>query len=149
MDVALSLSAAFFGLAGGLAVGSGLVAFLVVLDVIPRVVQLTRSYGEIRKYEGAVVAGAVFWTFTDFFDWKLHFASAWIALPVTLAGTAVIGLFAGIFVGMVAAALTEVLNVLPILAKRLNMTDAIVWLLMAMVFGKVMGSLFDWLIYQS
>ena len=48
---------------------------------------------------------------------------------------------------MLAGALTEVVNVLPILAKRLNMANAILFLLMAMVFGKVTGSLFHWIIY--
>lgn len=34
---------AFVGLAGGLAVGSGFVAFLTVLGVIPRLTQLTKT----------------------------------------------------------------------------------------------------------
>jgi stage V sporulation protein AB len=45
---------------------------------------------------------------------------------------------------MLAAALTEVLNVFPILAKRIGIADKIVILLMAIVFGKVAGSLFHW-----
>jgi stage V sporulation protein AB len=131
-----NVSLIFIGLAGGLAVGSALVAFLVVLDLIPRLAQITRTGSRIHWYEGAVVSGALFWTITDFFH--IHF---WFS-PI---GTGVIGIFAGAFVGMLAAALTEVLNVLPILAKRLHMGNYIVWLLMAMVFGKVLGSLFDWL----
>lgn len=58
-----------------------------------------------------------------------------------------IGLFAGLFIGMLAAALTEVLNVLPILVKRIGMGDRILILLMAIVFGKIIGSLFQWLIF--
>ncbi|MNO07833.1 hypothetical protein D3C81_2302000 [compost metagenome] len=57
-------------------------------------------------------------------------------------------MFNGIFVGMLAAALTEVLNVLPILAKRLHMQKYLLGLLMAMVFGKVAGSLFEWFVYR-
>lgn len=56
-----------------------------------------------------------------------------------------LGLLAGGFVGMLAGALTEVMNVLPILAKRVGMASYMLWLLMAMVFGKVLGSLLDWL----
>ncbi len=59
----------------------------------------------------------------------------------------VIGLLSGVFVGMLAAALTEVLNVFPILAKRLGIDEQIVVLLMAMVFGKVAGSLFHWIYF--
>ncbi|GAA3322487.1 hypothetical protein GCM10020331_042560 [Ectobacillus funiculus] len=52
----------------------------------------------------------------------------------------------GVFVGMLSAALTEVLNVLPILAKRIGVDGKkIVVLLMALVLGKVLGSLFHWL----
>ncbi len=127
----------FIGLAGGLAVGSGLVAFLVVLDVIPRLSQITRTYSRIHAYETSVVIGAIFWTFSDFFEWKLAL------FPL---GASLFGILAGIFVGMLAAALTEVLNVFPILAKRLKMESYLIWLLMAVVFGKVLGSIVDWVI---
>ncbi|GLI07314.1 stage V sporulation protein AB [Paenibacillus tyrfis] len=127
---------AFVGLAGGLAAGSGMVAFLVVLDIIPRLAQISRSYRSIRLYEGAVVLGAVFFTVTDLFQWKFRL------FPLS---ASVLGLFAGCFVGMLAAALTEVINVLPILAKRIRMEEYMIWLLMAMIFGKVLGSLIDWL----
>jgi stage V sporulation protein AB len=128
------------GLAGGLAVGSGMVAFLIVLDIIPRLAQLTRSYRYTRRFEMAVVLGSVVWTVVDFFD---------IAGRFNPLGTAVIGLFCGAFVGMLAAALTEVINVLPILAKRMRMADYMMWMIAAMIAGKVFGSLFDWLVYYS
>lgn len=129
---------AFVGLAGGLAVGSGFVAFLTVLGVIPRLTQLTKTMKWIATYERGVVLGAV--------------VSSWISLRDPLLSfppivTSVIGLFSGVFVGMLAAALTEVLNVFPILAKRLGIDEQIVMLLMAMVFGKVAGSLFHWIYF--
>lgn len=129
---------AFVGLAGGLAVGSGFVAFLTVLGVIPRLTQLTKTMKWIAMYERGVVLGAV--------------VSSWISLRDPLLSfppivTSVIGLLSGVFVGMLAAALTEVLNVFPILAKRLGIDEQIVMLLMAMVFGKVAGSLFHWIYF--
>jgi stage V sporulation protein AB len=124
------------GIAGGIAVGSGMVAFLVVLDIIPRLTQISRTYHLIRWYEGAVIGGSLFFTLTDFFEWSYTF------FPMA---AAVFGLFAGCFVGMLAGALTEVINVLPILAKRIGMGSYMIWLLMAMIFGKVVGSLLDWL----
>lgn len=137
---AVKLMTAFVGLAGGIAVGSGMVAFLLMLDIIPRLAQLTRSERWIHGYETAVVGGSLYWTFADFMDWRL---------PGTLLSPAAVGLLAGIFVGLLAAALTEVINVLPILAKRLGMSRHLLFLLMAMVFGKVAGSLFEWLIYRG
>ncbi|GIP37535.1 stage V sporulation protein AB [Paenibacillus sp. J31TS4] len=137
-EAASGLAQVLIGLAGGLAVGSGMVAFLVVLDIIPRLAQITRSGSCLGWYEGAVIGGSVYWTFADFFGWGTR---------LTGLAPAVAGLFCGVFVGMLAAALTEIINVLPILAKRLGMSRQLILLLMAMVFGKVLGSLFEWLIY--
>src|SRR5690606_16751974 len=63
--------AVFLGCAGGLVVGSALVAFLTVLDVIPRLAQLTRTYRKVYLYEFGLTVGAVFWTWIDFTGWVL------------------------------------------------------------------------------
>ncbi|PLT34814.1 stage V sporulation protein AB [Bacillus sp. V5-8f] len=130
--------AAFVGFAGGLAVGAGFVAFLTVLKVIPRLTQLTKTSKMIHHYEFAIVVGVV--------------VGGWLGLQnVSLGLTKFllmpIGLADGIFNGMLAAALTEVLNVFPIISKRIGVDDKIVYLMMAFVFGKVTGSLFQWLYY--
>jgi len=139
-ELAAGVMEAFLGLASGLAVGSGFVAFLVVLDVIPRLAQITSSTSRGADLELAVVTGVVFWTVADMFDFSLR-APLWIA--------ALVGLLTGGFIGTVAAALTEVLNVFPILAKRLGMETRLHWLLAAMVLGKVLGSLFEWLSFRT
>ncbi|TCS84086.1 stage V sporulation protein AB [Tepidibacillus fermentans] len=126
------------GLAGGLAVGSGFVAFITVLDIIPRLAQMIKGFDYIPWFQRALVVGVVTFTWIDL-------RGITFKLPQMV--TFILGLFHGVFVGMFAAALTEVVNVLPILAKRLNMANAILFLLMAMVFGKVVGSLLHWLIY--
>ena len=131
---------AVVGFAAGVAVGGGFVAFLVVLDVIPRLAQVTRSPGFIRQYQGAIVFGSVFWSIVDLFGIKA-------SLPKI--ASALAGAFSGLFVGMLAAALTEVLNVLPILAKRIGMADRLHELLLALVLGKVVGSLLEWLVYVN
>lgn len=140
MDLVAYFIIGIVGLAGGLAVGSGFVAFITVLDIIPRLAQLTRSFRRTVTFEISVILGVLFATLVDFYGLRLSF------YPM---GTGVIGLFCGIFVGMLAAALTEVLNVFPILAKRLRLGKYLVWLLLAMVLGKVIGSLFDWIMYQQ
>lgn len=134
------LFVAVLGFAGGLAVGCGLVALLIVLDLIPRLAQFAYAYRKSVWFETAVIAGALFWSLADFLDFRL-----W--LP-KLAALLFVGLFDGIFVGMLAAALTEVMNVLPIMAKRLQLHEQLTALVMAMVLGKIAGSLFDWLVFQ-
>ncbi|UII54704.1 stage V sporulation protein AB [Cytobacillus spongiae] len=128
----------FVGFAGGLAVGSGFVAFLTVLGVIPRLTQLSKTMKMIHSYEWAVVTGAVGGTVASLTSFQLSI-NAFVLIPL--------GLACGTFVGLLAAALTEVLNVLPILSKRVGVDDRIVILLMAIVLGKVLGSLFHWIYY--
>ncbi|OYD09981.1 stage V sporulation protein AB [Paludifilum halophilum] len=126
------------GLAGGLAVGSGFVAFLTVLDVIPRLTVMSRAQKVVPLYEYALIFGALISTWVDFRGWSASLIPI-SAVPV--------GALAGCFVGLLAAALTEVINVLPILAKRMGLKSRIMYLLMAMVIGKVVGSLFQWILF--
>lgn len=133
-----SLFIIFIGLAGGLAVGAGFVAFLTVLGIIPRLTQLSKTMKLIQAYEWAVVLGGVVGTIAFLQEPHMHLS------PVILTG---LGLAGGIFVGMMAAALTEVLNVWPILAKRIGIEDRIVILMMALAIGKIVGSLFQWIYF--
>ncbi len=125
------------GLAEGVVVGTALVAFLTLLDIVPRLAQLTGTGDRCRFFEYAITSGAVFGTLGVFLGWNMH-------LPGLAA--AVIGFFMGIFVGLLAAALTEVLNVLPVLSRRLGLQREIAGLLAAIIFGKIAGSLFYWLV---
>lgn len=131
------------GLAGGFVVGGGLVALLVVLDIVPRLMRLCGlggRYASVWMFESAIVAGALVFTAADFEGWSTR-------LPPP--ATALVGFGFGMFVGMLAAALTEVLNVFPITAKRLRMEASVGHLLTAVVLGKVAGALFDWLVFHS
>ncbi len=130
----------FLGLAGGIAVGGGLVALLIVFDLVPRLAQLARAYHLSICFETAIISGALYWTFADIMDWQWR-------IPAAI-GISTVGLFQGVFVGMLAAALTEVMNVIPILAKRMKLSQYIMSFVMAMVLGKIIGSLFDWLYFQ-
>lgn len=138
MEILIYTALVIIGFAGGIAVGSGFVAFITVLNIIPRLTQLVKGFKYLTLFQNGLIIGAVFFTWIDLRGINFDF-------PATV--TLLIGAFSGIFIGMLAAALTEVLNVLPILAKRLNMTDAILFLLMAMVFGKILGSLFHLIIF--
>jgi stage V sporulation protein AB len=48
---------------------------------------------------------------------------------------------------MLAAGLTEALNVFPVLAKRLGIDGKIIILIMAIVLGKIVGSIFQWVYF--
>ena len=126
----MTLLAVVLGFAEGIAVGAGLVALLTVLDIIPRLVHLTGINDRVRSLERAIIAGGILAALFDGFDGGLGLAP-WIAM--------------GIFVGLFAGALTEVLNVLPVLGRRLSLQDSLRVLLLAFILGKTAGSLLYWL----
>jgi stage V sporulation protein AB len=128
----------FVGLASGLAVGSGFVAFLTVLGIIPRLTQLSKTMKMIQHYEWSVVLGALTGVVASLRDPVLG-VTPYIMIPLGLAD--------GIFVGMLAAGLTEALNVFPVLAKRMGIDGKIIILIMAIVLGKIAGSIFQWVYF--
>lgn len=134
-DLFISILEIIIGLASGLAVGGGFVAFLTLLGIIPRLIQLSRTAKYIQIYIVSVIIGTLFGTYMSFAD------VSWNQPTVVLV---LWGIFHGVFNGMLAAALTEVLNVFPIISKRIRMEDKLLWFLMAIVFGKIAGSIFQW-----
>jgi len=123
------------GFSAGLAVGGGFVAFITVLGIIPRLIQLSKTESLIKVYSACVVLGLLFGSYFSFAD--VYFRNPFFTLMIW-------GLFHGIFNGMLAAALTEVLNVFPILSRRIRAENYMLVLLMAIFFGKIIGSLFQW-----
>lgn len=130
----------FVGFASGIAVGSGFVAFITVLGIVPRLTQISKTKSYIRMYELGIVFGALMGSWISLNQISFHF-SKWLLVPL--------GMISGSFIGLLAAALTEVLNVLPILARRIGASEHVLALLMAIVFGKIVGSLFQWLYFNS
>jgi len=98
--------------------------------------QLSKTGHLSRYYQTVVVLGSLFGVFLSF-EWFRFSLPEW-----TLS---IWGIAHGIFVGMLAAALTEVLNVFPIITRRLGMEHKMLLFIMAIVIGKISGSLFHWL----
>ncbi|RDW19118.1 stage V sporulation protein AB [Oceanobacillus arenosus] len=134
----VNLFQVIIGFSGGLAVGGGFVAFITVLGIIPRLIQLTNTEKLVKMYGACVIFGLLMGSYLSFADIRLNQPIITLVLW---------GLFHGIFNGLLAAALTEVLNVFPVVSKRIRMERHLLILLMAIVFGKIIGSLFQWTIF--
>ncbi|WP_249871913.1 stage V sporulation protein AB [Oceanobacillus saliphilus] len=131
----INLLQILIGFGGGLAVGAGFVAFITVLGIIPRLIQLSKTESLIKVYSASVIIGLLIGT---------YFSFATVSFQQPVVALIIWGILHGIFNGMLAAALTEVLNVFPILSRRIRMENYLLFLLMAILFGKVFGSLFQW-----
>lgn len=120
------------GLAGGLVVAGGVIALMVGLGVITRFVGITRTAKRIKVYETAILFGSLYGDLLSIYR---------IELPFGIAGLAVMGIFFGIFVGGWILALAEVVNIFPIFARRVGITKGFSMIVLAIAFGKTVGSL--------
>ena len=121
-----------FSVSSGLMVSAGVFAFIAAIGIVPRMAWRTKTRSYVRFYEDMIVLGGVFGTTAMFVEYRLP-SWDWLVLSVFL--------FEGLFVGVLAMALTEVLNVMPILMRRTRLTKGLQWLILAFALGKVIGSL--------
>ncbi|MBQ9091776.1 MAG: stage V sporulation protein AB [Anaerotignum sp.] len=128
----IQIGLVIFSIAAGLMVSAGVFAFIAAIGIIPRMAWRTQTRQYVRFYEDIIVLGGLFGTTAMFVDYRLP---PWGFLAGSVA------LFNGLFVGVLAMALTEVLNVMPILMRRARLTKGLQWVILSFALGKVVGSL--------
>jgi len=117
---------------GGLVISFGLVALIIGLNLIPRFAGVTHTAHRIRIYEKCVMGGAVFGNLLTIYA---------IRLPAGGLFANGIGLFGGIYLGSWIIALTEVIDMFPVLSKKSNIKVAIGVIVLAIAVGKSVFSL--------
>lgn len=125
------------GFSSGLAVAGGVIALIIGLGVISRYAGLTRTASHLWLYEDAVLLGGVFGNWLTVYQPSCHLEETALA---------VLGLFWGIFVGSWIMALAEIVNIFPILARRIGLVKGMSIVAAAMAAGKTLGSL--WHFFQ-
>ena len=130
------------GLLFGAATSAGTFALLVTLNIISRMAARTQTAGWILPYETMITLGGTAGCILSLFPALVLPGAGWMTVPF--------GLCAGIFVGAQAMALAEILNVFPILFRRIKLKTGLSWIMVAMAFGKLAGSLFYFMFgYQA
>lgn len=120
------------GLSGGAISAGGLVALMIELKIIPRYAGITHTADQILLYEDCVVGGTLLGTFMTLYPVNLS-VGRWLLY--------LMGLFGGIFIGSWIIALTEVLDIIPIMARRVGMKKGFSMLIVATALGKAIFSL--------
>ena len=128
----------FIGLSSGVAVSAGVFAFIVVLGLVNKAAGRMGSAAYINLYENSIIAGAVIWNIVYLFADSLK--GSYVMLLI-------IGVFCGIFVGMLGAALAEVTKVIPMIIMRMKISKGLPYIIISIALGKAVGSAFG-LIYK-
>ena len=136
MSILLNSFAAVLGVCWGLGVGVAISAIVTALRIMPRMAQVLRARNAHRHYENALLLGA------SLASVLLWYNSIRFSLPNAVA--AIVGLASGLWVGFLAAALAEVISVLPVAGRRMQLGAKVALLVAAVAAGKILGSLIFW-----
>ncbi len=126
------------GISGGITVGSAIAAFFTLLKFVARVAQTTETWNKIVFYEYSMVLGASVGSILCYSDFNFRL-NKFIVI--------VIGALSGVFLGLFTSALAEVLNVIPVFAKKFKIKFELIYVIVALILGKVVGSLFYFLVF--
>lgn len=123
------------GFSCGMAVASGVFAFITMLGIIPRMAARTNTAKHIYLYECAILWGGALGNIWMLFS---------IPFPLGRIAAGLYGLGSGIFVGCLAMALAEMLRVLPIFVNRTQIKEGFPILVAAIAAGKFTGTIFQY-----
>ena len=129
-----SLILVLIGLASGGSIAGGVFAFIVMIGVLPRLAGRTHTAWAYWQYESAVIIGGLIGNLVTIFS---------LNLPVGYVGIVIFGVFSGMYVGCFAMALAEILNVLPIFSRRINLKEGMPYMVVVMAIGKALGSFYQ------
>ncbi|QHQ59537.1 stage V sporulation protein AB [Anaerocolumna sedimenticola] len=124
----------FIGVTAGIIVAAGIFTFITLIGVLTRLAVRTNTANRINLYEDLVVLGAGIGNVVLLFK---------INIPFGMVGLIMFGLFSGGFVGCLAVALEEVLQVFPVLTYRIKLKFGIPIIVLSLAIGKGLGSFYQ------
>ncbi len=129
------------GLSFGMLVSAGVFTVLFVVGLVPRFSGKTNTARYELLYEESIIFGSVVACVLSVFPigGSLGLASGGEALGWAI--LLVFGIFSGIFVGCLSIALAEVLDGLPIFARRVKLKMGLELLIFSLAVGKLVGSI--------
>lgn len=139
------------GASFGLLSAAGVFTVLTAVGLVPRFAGKTHTARKVFLYEEMVIfgtlAGCFISVFPEYSQWgaflQLNFPGQWtlwngLGVFVLL----IFGLFSGMFIGCLALSIAEMLDSIPIFARRISLRHGIGLAILSVAVGKLCGSLF-------
>jgi len=143
MEIVKILLLFIVGISAGSFVSGGVFSTLIALGLLPRFAGKTHTAGHVLRYEDAVVYGTWFamiltvWPICGSILSELTRRLPFIVNAYFGAG----GFFAGCFVGCMALAIAEMLDGIPIFARRISLKKGVGVAILGVAIGKLIGSI--------
>ncbi len=118
------------GSSAGFVVASGLFSFIIGLGIISKFADRTRTGDHVMLYEDTIALGGI--AGSILFIYKPPLMLLQIFMPL-------VGVCAGIFVGCWAVSIAEVINIFPILMRRIKLVLYIKYIILFFAIGKGVG----------
>ena len=135
----------WIALAAGFATAGGFVAFISLIGIVPRLSAITKTASHIPLYETSLALGLICMNVISLYSVDLSWLPHMVSTIIINAG----GLFTGIFVGCLAGALAEVINIVPILSRRTKLRKGFPYFIKAAAIGKCVGSFLQFYIFRG
>lgn len=135
----------WLALAAGFATAGGFVAFISLIGVVPRLSAITKTASRIPLYEMSLALGLISMNVVSLYDVDLSWIPQVLSSIFINAG----GFFTGIFVGCLAGALSEVIDIVPILSRRTKLRKGFPYFIKAAAIGKCVGSLLQFYVFRG
>ncbi len=124
------------GLCGGIISGSALCAFYIALGVFSKSIISLGLKDAVLPVSLSNAAGGIFGALITIFDLSIN---SGVILP------GLFGLFAGIYVGIFIACLADIVDSIPVIKNFGISNNYIAMIFLAVVAGKMTGSLIFWI----
>lgn len=119
------------GIFFGFGISAAVFALITSIGIVPRLAGKTGTAKYVRVYETAILLGGALCN--AFFIYNPVFNLPYFLL-------AIIGIFFGIYVGCLATALAEALNVTAVFSRRLRLHNGLGYIILFFALGKMAGS---------
>lgn len=137
------------GISSGLMVSAGVFTVLFVVGLVPRFAGRTETAWCEMFYEECLIAGGILADVVSVYPIKVSIgqilsmfslAEGLTTKVITTVLLILTGVFSGIFVGCLSIALSEVLDGIPIFARRIRFKKGLSIAVLAIALGKAVGS---------
>ncbi|MFI3176109.1 MAG: stage V sporulation protein AB [Eubacteriales bacterium] len=129
------------GLSLGFAVSGGVFTVLVAVGLVTRFVGKTGTASNVLLYETMISLGTIVGGIATVYPTIARELFRHVHGEVTQVALVIFGLFGGIFLGCLAIAIAEMLNGIPIMARRFRYLEGLGCAVLAIALGKMAGSI--------